>query len=567
MTKRYKIGLLLLGISIILVIFSNVIIGNVISTVINSQIKKINYKGEVTLKVDKIFVDVFTGNLTLKKFSIKPDSLFFENFKLGKTHKAVVSDFYLSELRIEGINIVKILFHKEILVQKIKVSNIDLNIYKSDIFISEPKKIEQVKKQSFDSIYIKGIEQIDLSNIEFDDFNIKIFNVQKNDTLFAYSGNEFNINGIELKHYDNAKNYFKFNKDSLRINFKKQELDLEEGNYKLTIEDIAYDFPKKTIKFSNFKMKPSIDCSKLAATYKYNSEVFDVETKEISLNGFYLDSVIRNGVVDLDSVIVDGVNLSIYKDQTKPFNLKKRPLFLNQQLKKLDHPIYINKVLIKNTFFSYREKHEGKMDLLAIDISNINASLNHVTSIKDSLIANKELSINIKGKLNKVADLNLDVFMSYNTWNDSFSFIGRVGSAKFNVFNSALFPAAGIKFEDGRLNSMQFFVNGNPRDGTEGSMTMTYSNINATFIKEKKEKKAISWIANTAIVESNPSKKGHLKIALIEAERVPYKGFWNLVWKSVMSGMVNTINPVGKTVKIQNENKKNQQIRHKEKKG
>lgn len=555
MKKRYKIGLLVVVISIILVIFSNVILGNIISKVVNSQIEKINSKGEVTLKIDKISVDIFTGNLTLKNFSIKPNSLFFENFKLGKTHKAVVSDFHLTSLKIKGVNIVKILLDKEILVKKIIVSGIDLNVYKSDIFISDPKEIEQIKKQSFDSIYIKGIEQIDLSAIEFDDFNINVFHVQKNDTLFAYSGKEFDINGIALKNYDNAKNYFKFNKDSLRINFKKQELDLEEGNYKLSIEDIAYDFPKKTIKFTNFKMKPSIDRAKLASTYKYNTEVFDVETKEISFNGFYLDSIVRNGVVDLDSVVVDGVNLSIYKDQTKPFNLNKRPLFLNQKLKKLDHPIYINKVLIKNTFFSYREKHIDKNDLLAIDISDMNIRLNHLTSMKDSLIADKELTINVKGKLNKVADLNLDIFMSYNTWNDSFSFVGSVGSAKLSAFNSAVFPAAGIKFKDGKLNSMQFSVTGNPTNGTQGRMSMLYSNIDANLIIEKKEKKGLSWIANSVIAESNPNEHGKLKIALIEAERVPYKGFSNLIWKSVMSGMVNTINPVGKTVKDEKQNK------------
>ena len=75
---------------------------------------------------------------------------------------------------------------------------------------------------------------------------------------------------------------------------------------------------------------------------------------------------------------------------------------------------------------------------------------------------------------------------------------------------------------------------------------MLYSNIDANLIIEKKEKKALSWIANSVIAESNPSAKGKLKVAFIEAERVPYKGFSNLLWKSVMSGMINTINPVGK---------------------
>ena len=201
-----------------------------------------------------------------------------------------------------------------------------------------------------------------------------------------------------------------------------------------------------------------MDRAKLASTYKYNSEVFDVETKEMSIDGFYLDTIVRTGVIALDSIVVDGLNLDIYKDQTKPFNLSKRPLFLNQKFKKLDHPIYINKVFIKNTFFSYREKHENKDDLLAIDISDMNVKLNYLTSIKDSLKADEALTINLKGKLNSVADLNLDILMPYNTWNDSFSFTGSVGASQLSAFNSAIFPAAGIRLESGMLKVCNFLL-------------------------------------------------------------------------------------------------------------
>ena len=559
MSKRYKIGLLVLLILVILVIFSNIILSNLISKVVNNQLDKINNKGEVSLKIDKIGIDIFTGNLNMKNVSIKPDSLFFENFKLGKTPNAVVADFHLSELKIKGFNIFKILWFKKILVKQILVRGIDLNLYKSDLFIADIAAVKKTEKQSFDSIYIKGVEQIDLSRIEFDDFNIKIFHAQKQDTLFSYSGRAFEISGIALRNYENAKSYFKFDKEFLIVNFKNQQVDIEKGNYMLSVEDILFDHSKKNIKISSFKMKPRMDRAKLASTYKYNSEVFDVETKEMSIDGFYLDTIVRTGVIALDSIVVDGLNLDIYKDQTKPFNLEKRPLFLNQKLKKLDHPIYINKVLIKNTFFSYREKYENKDNLMAIDISAMNAELSYLTSIKDSLETDKKITINIKGKLNSVADLNLDILMPYNTWNDSFSFTGSVGASQLSAFNSAIFPAAGIRLESGMLKSMQFSVTGNPTDGTQGSMIMRYSNINADLIIEEKEKKGLTWIANSVMVKSNPSDKGKLKVALIEAERVPYKGFSNLLWKSVMSGMVNTINPVGKTVKREKKHNRNKE--------
>jgi hypothetical protein len=60
----------------------------------------------------------------------------------------------------------------------------------------------------------------------------------------------------------------------------------------------------------------------------------------------------------------------------------------------------------------------------------------------------------------------------------------------------------------------------------------------------------MTWAANTAVRSQNPGKKGKLIIAHIDFERVMYKGFGNLIWKSVQSGLVNTVAPTGKHDKI-----------------
>lgn len=548
MKKGYKKWILIIGILAIVIFSVNIILNNIVSKVVTKQIEKINSEGAIYLELESAKIDIFRSHLIIKGLSIKPDSLFFKNFKLGKTPNAIASEFYLNELRITDFHIFKILLSKEILVGKIIAKNIVLNLYKSDIYLNNKEDAHKHQQKLLDSIFIKGIKQIDLKNIEFENFNLTVINAQKLDTLFTYNEKSCIISGITFKAHNNAKHFFRFNKDSLHIELKNQHIDLEKGNYNLNLEDIVYDFPKKTIKISNFKIKPSIDKFQLASSYNYNTDVYDATTKEIILSGFYIDSIIRNGVMDIDSISVDGLNIEIFKDQTKPFNEQKRPLFLNQQLKELDYPIYIQKILIKNSLFTYKEKHENTNELLTISITDLNASFNHITSIKDNLKNSEPLSIHLSGKINNVANLNLEILMPYNTWDNSFSFVGSVGSTDLSTFNSAIYPATSVKFEGGELHSMNFTVHGTPA-GSMGEMTMLYSNVNANFIKEHKKKKAISWLGNSVLVTSNPSKNGKLRIGVIEFERVPYKGFGNLLWKSVMSGMLNTMNPVGNTVK------------------
>jgi hypothetical protein len=308
-------------------------------------------------------------------------------------------------------------------------------------------------------------------------------------------------------------------------------------------------------------MKPTIEKAALASTYKYNSEVYEFETDAIQFKGFYIDSILRTGIVKIDTVLIERPIIGIYKDQTKPFDLTKRPQFLNQKLKTLNQPLNIETVLIQNGLFSYWEKHEGFKELMTLDITDLNAKISNVTSLKENLTSGRNLTMSIQGKLSKVAPFNLDILMHYNTWNNSYSFKGFVGEANFVHFNPAIYPAAGVKFDDGKLESMNFTVHGTPA-GSNGKMTMLYTNINANFIKEHKKKKTISWIGNSLVADSNPSKRGNLRVAEIEFERVPYKGFGNLLWKSVMSGMVNTISPLGKHEKRKIENQKAAKAKH-----
>lgn len=535
------------AIIVVFILSVNSILSAVVSKIVNSQLEEMNMLAENKITVGNIKLNVFTGNLNLKNVQVKRDSLFFENFKKGLTEKVSTSEFVLSDLKIRGFSIYNILVKKEIHANKIIAKGLQMNLFKSEKLAGKNEK-EAVEAEKLDSIFINGIKKIDFGSIVFNDFALKIINVQTNDTLFSYNEKECEISGIKLIADATIENYFIVDKQDLKVSFEEQEIQTNDGNYKIGLNKIKYDYKTSSLLISNFKMNPTIEKEKLASTYAYNTEVYQFETEAIQLKGFHLDSILRTGIVKIDSILIESPIIGIYKDQTKPFNIYKRPKFLNQKLKALKQPINIEKVIIKNGLFNYWEKHEGFKELMTLDITDFGAEISNITSIKDSLTKGNDLTINVKGNVCNVAPLNLDVFMDYNTWNDSYSFIGSIGKANFIDFNAAIYPAAGVNFSAGTLNSIQFSVKGTPI-GTSGKMTMLYHDLEADFATKEKENKGLSWIANSVLMVSNPSSKGTLRVAEIESERIKYKGFGNLIWKSVMSGMVNTLLPIGKHTK------------------
>ena len=82
-------------------------------------------------------------------------------------------------------------------------------------------------------------------------------------------------------------------------------------------------------------------------------------------------------------------------------------------------------------------------------------------------------------------------------------------------------------------------------------MTMLYQNLEAKVFKAHslEKNKFLSWSVNAIIKKSNPHKNKKARIVVMEFERDKYKGLGNYIWKTILSGITNSIAPGGKQVK------------------
>ncbi|RLD38226.1 MAG: hypothetical protein DRI89_14530, partial [Bacteroidetes bacterium] len=57
------------------------------------------------------------------------------------------------------------------------------------------------------------------------------------------------------------------------------------------------------------------------------------------------------------------------------------------------------------------------------------------------------------------------------------------------------------------------------------------------------------WLANSVVRKSNPGKNDKLRTVPMHFDRDMYKGFINIAWKGVQTGLVHTVSPAGKVIK------------------
>ena len=559
------IGVLVVIIAI-LTLSLNLILGSIIRHSIDNQLETISKNSNKELQVGKIKLNLLTRTLTLQNISIIPDSSLFAKLKSGRLNQVSIMKINVPTIRFHGIGIVKLLMERHLTLKKILLKGVEFSIYKHepDIIIDEGQ--DAGPAISLDSISIAGLNGISLGKLQFEKFSYTTINIKTNDTIFSFNGSGFEIRGLDLEKTSISDDFFRFNTEKLSLKMRRQRIDLRNANYFIFLRKLDYSISDSLITAYDFKVKPTRNKFKMGASYKYTKEVFDVEVKSINIFGYKIGKALRQGIIDIDSIYIDGLKFDIYKDKNRPFDESKRPLFIQQQLKQLKQPLHIKKVKVSNSNFNFALRPEDSKKLMKVDIGKIEADFSFITSIADSLQSGKELELKLKGVLMGTSALKLDIIMPYNSPVDTFYFSGELIDGDFAKFNPALFPVTGIKFKGGKLNILRFYAHASPKS-TKGLMTMLYSDLEAEIPKKdaKKKNKFLSFSANAVIRTSNPNNKGKTRVALVKTDRVLYKGFGNLLWKTVQSGLVNTLLPTGKTHKEEKELKKQQKKISKEK--
>ena len=549
--KRWLISIAsIVVLSLVIGLSLNFILSNISQRIVKSNLLTYNQTNDFKISIAKVKINVFSSTLIIKDLQLGYDSSLKNDFINHNYPASAISKYKFDDIRIRGYNIFKILLYRDINIKLIEVKGLVAEILQSNknkvTNTNKDKLDKQINFIQPDSLVISYLDKLELGKIQIAHFSMRILNSDKGDTTFRYSGEQLELSGLKLDNKKGLKGVFEINTNDLRLKLRQQKIDLPSMSSFLYFAKLDYKFSDKTLIISDFKLKPNTNPWKVASAQKFAKEVNDLECAKIEFINFQLRKFLKEGIIFIRKINLNEFKIAFYKDKNRPFDLNKRPLFPQQLLKKLEQKIYVDTIELKNSNMVYNELQAKSQKPMVVELNNINAKILKVSSIKDSLKRSK-LEIDLKAKLMNQASLSLFVLMPYKSPVDTFYFSGYLGGSNLKAYNKALYPATGIKISNGKLKSLKFDANASPK-GAKGKLVMLYTDLEAEVTKSDLEKKdnTLSWIANAVLVSNNPKKNGRIKTALIDVDRIEYKGFGNLLWKSVQSGLMNTILPVGK---------------------
>jgi len=547
LSKNHKKPLIIISILlasiIVIILIIQIILGNIIENKIEDAISK-KENSQYIIDIGNVKVNLFTMTLILKDVNITPDSVTIQQLKQKRSKQGFALNLKIPNLRIRNIGVFSLISSKQLNIKKFIIKQAEIEILTSKNKKTSKPKEKSNHKFNVDSIVIPGLNGVDIGRFTFSNFMVNVLDVGSNDTIFFAKNLDIALDNITLTKNESDSTSFRLKISDADVNMTAEQFRLPGDKYLLAFEKMSFNMDQALLVFKNLKIKPRYSMDRMVKLSQFQYEIFNCEIQSVEVHSLNLSQIIRNSDIILSNVVVDGMNLSIYKDKHYPFDTTKRPKLPVQSLKLLKQNLYIDSIIINNSKLTYSELHKQLDVPMVVNLTNLNATVGNITSIHDSIAKKSVMTIKMLANLQTSIPMGVNIYMPLNSVVDTFSFNGWMGKGDMKLFNKILLPALGLKFDAGYIDGLKFNANANTTYSI-GKMTMLYHDLDGVVVRKDPQQtnKFLSWVANTAMIRNNPIPNKEKRVEPMFFNRVMYKGLGNFMWKTLQSGITATLIP------------------------
>jgi hypothetical protein len=211
---------------------------------------------------------------------------------------------------------------------------------------------------------------------------------------------------------------------------------------------------------------------------------------------------------------------------------------------KLPFDLNIKTAVFANSFIEYKERNAKSEKSGKVQFYNAGIRVDNLTNYK-KVLAEKNMRIQFNAQFLNKAPVKAAIHFFPGS-DGRFTIQGDMGAMPAPAVNELTEPMGLAKIETGTLTSLHFEFAGN-NYATDGKLIMLYDDLKISLLKKDSvdntldKKKLASLFANFKVKDANPGKKGEIRQATVHYDRDVSKSFFNLIWKSVFTGVKETV--------------------------
>ena len=541
------------------------------------------------LKFESLRVDPFRGDIRVLNVSLEPRKQPLNSYPY------INSSFTLKtrSLKLLNVQLMKLLSENNLELEQIEIDKPEVDLQLNGnvrIFfpLKDTTKVQATenKKKFVDHYALKEFQLMHAAFNAVDNYNggkftIKDFNISLSDFVidqkagldeYYYRNFELNVgevsglvqNGpfssIHFQDLHLMVDSFKVNKtvDTLIYAFQDcqasiRELDLNTRDSVLHIGMNAFDLSYKdsSVTATGISLKPNKTFAELQKSLKFQKTDVSVSAGSLKITRINFNDFFRKRIF-IGKLALDSVDASIYKDNTKRVDPEHLPGYPGPQIASIPVPLRIDSLVLTNLKLeSIERKKDGTPAVVHLSRGVVHAW--NITNLKPD----GELTLKAEAFIED--KVKFDMKLGFNYAKPQINIKGHFGRFNLPDLNKVLAAYTPAKIDSGIADEISFsgIVN---RTSSSGTMKFLYHGLKVDLqIKEKAKWKSavVAFAANEYLSENNPPDSGMpAKVVKYNVQRDMHKGFVNIIIKSAIAG-------VKETMLLSGENKKNYKAKKK----
>lgn len=440
-------------------------------------------------------------------------------------------------LELKGLNSNEVVKNKNLAVDTIQCDDISLyELPVENLKTSTAKSSDKKDSTGFMNVYAVHLKHLDFPKLTFVPFA---------ESNYSLGNISIEVNDVAADRLIDWQNHPMNYTREVEVLLDRFSLQSKDKSYRFNFDHIAVNSLRKDFTIRSFNIVPFASEMSFANHFHFQKDRYEVSLSGISLQGIDMNSLLDKRL-EASQLVINKVNAKIYRDLHKPLEEKSKVgNYPSQMLLKLSRQINIPKATINNADIEYRENEPVSNKTGEIDFMNSNLTITNITNIPAVIQNRSRLNIAFQSKILGSIPITGNFDFSLKGNNGDFLANGQIPAFDALQLNKVSIPMALIKISSGKINGIDFHFTGD-NNSAKGDFVMKYQDLKVDVLKRDKKtndikKRGLATLAaNLLVANENPTSEG-LRKENPEFKRDINKSFFNLVWKTLFTGMKKTV--------------------------
>jgi len=473
--------------------------------------------------IDELTFSTSDRSILAKQLVVKPKT---------KSTKEDQFELQIPTLAMNGFDIDKAYRNDQFFFKSIRIekSSFQLSNNAKDSLKFNPFKINLFPYfESFADVFAS-------KSLSVTDADISVF---KNGKKMLQEKITFNLSDVRIEN-EPSRGFMHAEDFSFRIpNLKRQE-----KLYQYTIGEISYSSGSNRLSVNDIRIIPNYSKEKHQKLVGFQSDYFKGKIDSICIGQPNIRRWFEKEELVGKYLSVNGLNMDIYRDKRIPFDESRRPGMLQDLNKSLKYPFQFDSFKMVNSNIAYTEQIQSGDQEGKISFANIQARLMPFSNLKSSDGKIPDFSMDGTSIIMDSCKLLTNMNFQMNHPENLFTVNGSLSPFNIRILNPVLEPLASVSIRSGRVNRFDFNFSSDKTSAT-GQLFFGYDDLRISVLETKngniKEARFASFLANSLLLRSKNPRGKELLPEKINVQRDQKRSVLNYLWKSVFSGIRNTL--------------------------